>query len=70
MKTSVTILVISVVLFSCSNKENKVTEKQNILIKNVLVDTANFTTVKWIDTLLAFDSIKQGEKITLKFKPS
>lgn len=68
MKTSLTFLIISLVLFSCGNNENMATEKQNILIKNAIVDTANFTTVKWIDTLLAFDSIKQGEKITLKFK--
>ncbi len=33
-----------------------------------LADTANYTTIQWIDSLVDFGAITQGEKIQLKFR--
>ena len=59
-----------IVLFtvSCSNNDKKVTAKYDSLVKKAIIDTSNFTTIQWLDTLFNFGTIKQGEKITLKFK--
>lgn len=33
-----------------------------------LADTANYTTIQWLDSLVDFGTITQGEKIQLKFR--
>lgn len=33
-----------------------------------LADTANFTTIQWLDSIVDFGTITQGEKIQLKFR--
>ena len=38
------------------------------LQKRAAIDTANFTTVQWIDTLLNFGTISMGEKALVKFR--
>jgi Protein of unknown function (DUF1573) len=55
-------------LTSCSNKDKKATAQHDALVKKAMVDSSNFTSVKWLDTLFNFGTIKQGEKITLKFR--
>lgn len=33
-----------------------------------LADTANYTTIQWLDSLVDFGTITQGEKIPIKFR--
>jgi hypothetical protein len=33
-----------------------------------LADTANYTTIQWLDSLVDFGTITQGEKIQIKFR--
>ncbi|MFW2475715.1 MAG: DUF1573 domain-containing protein [Sediminibacterium sp.] len=33
-----------------------------------MIDTANYTTIQWLDSLVDFGTITQGEKIQLKFR--
>ena len=33
-----------------------------------LADTANYTTIQWLDSLIDFGTLTQGEKIHLKFR--
>jgi hypothetical protein len=37
-------------------------------VRKAIADTSNYTNVQWLDTSLSFGTIKQGEKITLKFR--
>ena len=61
MKNFVAISILFLFIVSCKNKQQKI----NV---NTQMDTANFTTIKWVDTLFTFDSIKQGDKISFKYK--
>lgn len=36
--------------------------------QKIISDTVNFTTVKWIDSLVNFGTVKMGEKIQIKFR--
>ena len=36
--------------------------------QKIISDTANFTTVKWIDSSVNFGTVKMGEKIQIKFR--
>ncbi len=69
MKTNfLFILLLSATLFSCVNNDKKADAKHDLLVKKAIIDSSNFTTIKWLDTVLSFGTIKQGEKVTLKFK--
>lgn len=48
-------------LLSCKNNKS-------IDVQKAAVDSANFTTVKWIDSIVNFGSIANGEKIQIKFR--
>jgi len=60
----VVLAVIVTATMSCKDelKENKKAEMA------VLNDTANFTSVKWLDTAVNFGTAKLGEKIQIKFR--
>jgi hypothetical protein len=60
----VVLAVIVTATMSCKDelKENKKAEMA------VLNDTANFTTVNWLDTAVNFGTAKLGEKIQIKFR--
>lgn len=63
-RTSVTcLLVLGVLLFSCAGPD-----KTTPPADSHLADTANFTTIQWIDSVVDFGTINQGEKIRLQFK--
>lgn len=62
--TSVTcLMVLFVFLFSCAGPE-----KTTPPADSHLADTANFTTIQWLDSVVDFGTINQGEKIRLKFR--
>lgn len=63
------LLISFVAIFNaCNNDDKKANRLHDSLVKKAIEDTSNFTTIKWIDTLMNFGTIKQGEKIVLKFK--
>ena len=55
--------IASIFLLSCAGPENT-TPPAN----SHLADTANFTTIQWLDSVVDFGTITQGEKIRLQFK--
>ena len=63
-------LFIFIICFSiaCRNNDKKASLAHDSLVKKAIIDTSNFTTIQWLDTLFNFNTIKQGEKITLKFR--
>ena len=68
MKRYIYTLLVIFIAMSCSNDDKKANFKHDSLVKKVIADTLNFTAVRWLDTSLSFGTIKQGEKITLKFR--
>jgi Protein of unknown function (DUF1573) len=67
-KNFILILALSITILSCGNDDKKANAKHDSLVKKAIIDTSNFTTVQWLDTVFNFGTIKQGEKITLKFR--
>lgn len=55
--------IASIFLLSCAGPENT-----NPPADSHLADTANFTTIQWLDSVVDFGTITQGEKIRLQFK--
>ena len=69
MNRNFELLVYVIFLFtSCVNKDKKTAASHDSLVKKAIVDSNNFTSIRWLDTLFNFGTIKQGEKITLKFR--
>lgn len=68
MKKSIPFLLFSMLIAACGSNDKKADAKHDSLVKKAIEDTSNFTTVKWLDTAFNFGSIKQGEKINLKFR--
>lgn len=63
-RTTVTFsLLVGLLLMSCAGPE-----KTTPPADSHLADTANFTTIQWIDSIVNFGTITQGEKIQLKFR--
>ena len=60
----VVLTVVMVATIACKD-ELKEMKKAELTVLN---DTANFTTVKWIDTAVNFGTAKLGEKIQIKFR--
>lgn len=50
-------------LFSCDNDKLKV-EAQ----KKAAADTANYTTIQWLDTIIKIDTMSMGDKTQVKFR--
>ncbi len=48
---------------ACNN-----TAKNKALAEQAAKDTANFTTIQWLDSIVNFGSIQMGETITVRFK--
>ena len=55
-------LVSLIILGACNNGSNAEFQKR------AAVDSANFTTVQWIDSALNFGTINMGEKALVKFR--
>ena len=69
MKRNFVFIVMALtILVACGSDDKKANAKHDLLVKKAVADTSNFTTIQWLDTMLSFGSIKQGEKITLKFR--
>ena len=55
--------VAGILLLSCAGPD-----KTTPSADSHLADTANFTTIQWLDSVVNFGTITQGEKIRLQFK--
>jgi hypothetical protein len=64
MKRFLYTLLIPAIIVSCKNDDKKANLKHDSLVKKVMADTSNFTSIQWLDTSLSFGTIKQGEKTT------
>jgi hypothetical protein len=51
-------------LFSCKNKS----EKEMDAARKAGADSANFTSIHWIDSIVKFGAINKGDKIDVKFR--
>jgi hypothetical protein len=56
--------IVAAALFACKNKDQK---HQNAVL-NAARDSANYTTITWLDSVVDFGIIKNGEKISIKFR--
>lgn len=59
----VIVAVISCLLMACAGPD-----KTAPAADSHLADTANYTTIQWLDSMVNFGTITQGEKIQLKFR--
>ena len=64
MKTPLAIISLFLVIIATSCKNGDKTAIQS----KAATDTANFTTVQWLDTLLSIGTINMGEKAQVKFR--
>lgn len=60
MKNSVLILFIAIGLASCQSKEENIARAAN--------DTANYTTIQWIDSVKNMGVVNAGTKTEIKFR--
>ena len=65
MKTLLSILSLSVLLLALSSCKDSANE---VLQKKAESDTANYTKVQWLDTLVSIGTINMGEKAQVKFR--
>lgn len=68
MRSILYILLVTSFITACENDDKKTAANHDSLVKQAIADTNNFTTVKWLDTMFSFGTIKQGEKVSLKFR--
>ncbi|MFY7965021.1 MAG: DUF1573 domain-containing protein [Chitinophagaceae bacterium] len=68
MRNTLVLFAISLLFTHCASDNKKANAKHDSLVKKAIQDTTNYTAVQWLDTSLTFGTIKQGEKITLKFR--
>lgn len=63
--------LVLVTIFACQDQQDK-KEAEPIQINEqaqaAFTDTANFTTVQWVDSLQDFGTVKEGEKVNLTFR--
>ena len=57
-------VLVAVSLFSCKNKS----ERQLEDAQKIAADSSNYTSVKWIDSIVKFGTINKGDKIDIKFR--
>lgn len=64
MKGTIASIAFSILLFmaACSGPTGSSADS------TPLTDTANYTTIQWLDSIVGFGTIQQGEQISLKFR--
>ncbi len=64
MKQILSILLAAMVFTSCINKE----KPKIISNEAAAADTANYTTIQWLDSIVNFGTINMGQEILVKFR--
>ena len=62
----VLVIVMAIAAFSCGQKNDKNVDAA--AIEKAAKDSANFTTIEWIDSVANFGTIEAGKKVEVKFK--
>jgi len=65
MKAIIGLFILVVII---SNTSCKFSDKNNELQKKAASDTANFTRIQWLDTVMSIGTINMGEKAQVKFR--
>lgn len=68
MKIAGSFLLLTIMFFACTNNNEMSNAKHDSLVKKAINDTSKYTTIQWLDTVLNFATVKQGEKVLLKFR--
>ena len=67
MKPYIFFIVISLTFFGCGNNDEKtVAGRDPVVITNT--DTANLTTIQWIDSIKNLGRINEGQKLEIAFR--
>jgi len=61
MKQFIIIISFATLMVACKNGNNKDAQK-------AAMDTANYTTIRWVDSIVQFGTINKGEKIKINFR--
>ncbi len=56
--------MIAAVICSCKNKD----QQHEAVAQKAALDSAGYTTIQWLDSVVNFGTIKNGEKISIKFR--
>jgi len=68
MKNGLFILLIAVFAVSCLNTTDKEKSAANVDAVKATVDTANFTSIQWIDSAKKLGKIVEGQNVQVNFK--
>ena len=68
MKKIIYVLLATSLISACANNDKKANAQHDSLVKKAVADTSNFTTIQWLDTMFNFGTVKQGEKVSLKYR--
>ena len=68
MKKIIYGLLATSLISACANNDKKANAQHDSLVKKAVADTSNFTTIQWLDTMFNFGTVKQGEKVSLKYR--
>jgi hypothetical protein len=66
MKPLFSIIILGVLFFACGTQEYQQPKTLSELEK-IAADSTNYTTIKWIDSVANFGTIKEGEVIEVNF---
>lgn len=61
---SFSVIVFALLAVSCGNAEQQAAQQP---APDVGTDSSNFTTVKWVDSVVNFGSVVKGEKVKIKY---
>jgi hypothetical protein len=64
MKYLIMSFVIAIGAISCEGGKNKT----DLTAEKAALDTANYTTIEWIDSVSNFGTVDEGQKVEVKFK--
>jgi hypothetical protein len=67
MKQLFYLLIISLLITSCGSNQTNIPQSLSELEK-IKSDTSNFTQILWVDSIMDFGTIKEGEVIEVKFR--
>lgn len=67
MMKALFVMVVFAVLVSCKNNNNGVVLQSSMKDQVHQLDTANYTTIQWIDSVKDFGIVNHGEKVKIVF---
>lgn len=63
------LFIVTLIVFTACKSNNNADEKNTASVNSIdPTDSTKFTTVQWIDSLVDFGSVKEGEDVDIKFR--